>query len=585
MELKQKEIQEAKEFFLGIHSKYESKDNISKIAADPVKGLQLYREVFSSKNSNDISLDNLYKVYPNGVQAITNLNLGIKPKEFVCLLGPSGCGKSTLLRMIAGLEDISSGNLKFGSEIMNSATPSERSLSMVFQNYALYPYMNVYKNISFGLKIAKKKNPTTKLMNFLIKQSANPRMLEISDTKDEIQYNKSKNAVKINELKEELRLSKFKRSEGKSKTSQLKKSISELKEEQSAHANASKELIATLKTKLSELVATSKSEVNTEEKRKLKEVRSWLTTLNGKTIDSRVREVAETVGISDYIKRKPSELSGGQRQRVALARTISKDTRLFLFDEPLSNLDAKLRGGMRELIRKLHDEMGSTSIYVTHDQIEAMTMADKVVVMKTGFIQQVDSPINLYSNPANLFVARFIGTPEMNIIKTQVNEKGEMRFGDSIVKIPAYRIMEKKKNVYFGIRPQHIITSPSIVSEETENVFKGTILNSQLLGNEYLVKVIHPDLGEISVITDTYTEPKVGNQIDFYIKPSRIHLFDEESERTITSKQSVETLESLDNWDSGIKDRDINAAIIKRQKEKTTLTEKIIKKVKNVKKN
>ena len=245
----------------------------------------------------NLSLKNIYKTYPNGFQAVKDFNIDIEDKEFIIFVGPSGCGKSTVLRMIAGLEDISSGELIIGDRVCNDVEPKDRDIAMVFQNYALYPHMTVAENIAFGLKIRK----------------------------------------------------------------------------------------------------TPKEE-----------------------IDRLVKEVAELLGLEKLLDRKPKALSGGQRQRVAMGRAIVRNPKVFLMDEPLSNLDAKLRVQMRVVISQLYQKLGTTFIYVTHDQTEAMTLGTRIVVMKDGVIQQIDTPQNLYNHPANLFVATFIGSPQMNLIDTKV---------------------------------------------------------------------------------------------------------------------------------------------------------------------
>ena len=256
-----------------------------------------------------VTLKNVYKVYDGGVTAVTDFNLEIADKEFIILVGPSGCGKSTTLRMIAGLEEISKGELYIGDKLSNDVAPKDRDIAMVFQSYALYPHMTVYDNMAFGLKL--RKTP-----------------------KDEIKR--------------------------------------------------------------------------------------------------RVEEAARILDISHLLDRKPKALSGGQRQRVALGRAIVRDPKVFLLDEPLSNLDAKLRAQMRTEIAKLHKNLGTTFIYVTHDQTEAMTMGDRIVVMKDGFIQQVDTPQNLYEFPCNEFVAGFMGSPQMNFIDAVIEKKGDgyaLKFG------------------------------------------------------------------------------------------------------------------------------------------------------------
>ena len=252
-----------------------------------------------------LQLKNVYKIYPNGFNAVKDFNLDIEDKEFIIFVGPSGCGKSTTLRMIAGLEDISSGELWIGDKMVNDVEPKDRDIAMVFQNYALYPHMSVYDNMAFGLKL--RKVPKEK-------------------------------------------------------------------------------------------------------------------------IDKQVHEAAKILDIEHLLDRKPKALSGGQRQRVAMGRAIVREPKVFLMDEPLSNLDAKLRGQMRIEISKLHQRLGTTIIYVTHDQTEAMTLGTRIVVMKDGVIQQVDTPQNLYEKPQNLFVAGFMGSPQMNFLDAVVEVKGETAY-------------------------------------------------------------------------------------------------------------------------------------------------------------
>src|SRR6056297_684836 len=293
-----------------------------------------------------VFLENITKRYDD-VVAVKDANLEIKDKEFLVLVGPSGCGKSTTLRMIAGLEDITEGTIKIGDEIVNDVAPKDRDIAMVFQNYALYPHMNVYDNMAFGLKLRKE-----------------PKDL----------------------------------------------------------------------------------------------------------IDKRVNEAAEILGIEELLDRKPKKLSGGQRQRVALGRAIVREPKVFLMDEPLSNLDAKLRVQMRTELSKLHDRLKTTVIYVTHDQTEAMTMGDRIVVLKDGFIQQVDDPLTLYNQPENIFVAGFIGSPAMNFMDAKIDEEDGKYYidgdGSFRIIIPENR-MEKfpeinnyvGKEVVFGIRPEDLVDS------------------------------------------------------------------------------------------------------------------------------
>ncbi len=314
-----------------------------------------------------LSLKNVCKVYPNGFEAVKDFNLEIADQEFIIFVGPSGCGKSTTLRMIAGLEDISSGELKIGDRIVNDVEPKDRDIAMVFQNYALYPHMSVYDNMAFGLKLRKV-------------------------PKDEI--------------------------------------------------------------------------------------------------DKMVKDAAKILDLTPLLDRKPKALSGGQRQRVAMGRAIVRNPKVFLMDEPLSNLDAKLRVQMRVEISKLHQRLGTTIIYVTHDQTEAMTLGTRIVVMKDGVIQQVDTPQNLYEKPQNLFVAGFMGSPQMNFLDATVEVNGDVASlkiaGHSIPLPPA---KSKKlidggydgKVVTFGIRPEDIYDSATYIESSPNSVFESTIKVYELL--------------------------------------------------------------------------------------------------------
>ena len=320
-------------------------------------------------NMSNLELKNINKVYSNGVQAVFDFNLYIKDKEFIVLVGPSGCGKSTTLRMIAGLEEITSGELYIDGDLMNDVEPKDRGIAMVFQSYALYPHLSVYNNIAFGLKLRKV-------------------------PKDEIR--------------------------------------------------------------------------------------------------ARVNEVAEVLGLTEYLDRKPKALSGGQRQRVALGRAIIRNAKVFLMDEPLSNLDAKLRVQMRAEIIKLHERLQSTTVYVTHDQIEAMTMATRIVVMKDGYVQQIGTPIEVYNSPINMFVAGFIGTPPMNFINGTISPDGYFVANDKVTKL---KLTEDKleivkennlfeKPIVLGIRPENVHDDPAFIAASPDTVIESTIRVYEMLGAE-----------------------------------------------------------------------------------------------------
>ena len=357
-----------------------------------------------------ISLKNVQKIYSGNVTAVHKFNLDIKDKEFVVLVGPSGCGKSTTLRMIAGLEDISEGELYIGDRLVNDVQPKDRNIAMVFQNYALYPHMTVFENMAFGLKLRKV-------------------------PKDEI-------------------------------------------------------------------------------KRK-------------------VEEVAGILDITHLLNRKPKALSGGQRQRVALGRAMVRNPDVFLLDEPLSNLDAKLRTTMRSEIIKLHRRLDATFVYVTHDQTEAMTMGDRIVVMKDGHIQQVDTPQRLFNFPANVFVAGFIGSPQMNFINSKVvkyENKYFIEFSGSLMSVPQ-RFMDKikdyeNKEVIMGVRPEDII-----IEEKSE--VKASVDIMEVMGSEAYVYLKLNDGSKLIAKAGSGVNFNVGDEVGIKANPDKIHIFDKETEKSI----------------------------------------------------
>ena len=366
-----------------------------------------------------VQLENVSKIYPNGVKAVKDFNLDVKDKEFIIFVGPSGCGKSTTLRMIAGLEDISEGTLKIDGKVMNNVEPKDRDIAMVFQNYALYPHMTVFDNMAFGLKLRKV-------------------------PKDEI-------------------------------------------------------------------------------KRK-------------------VDEAADILGLKPYLDRKPKALSGGQRQRVAMGRAIVRNPKVFLMDEPLSNLDAKLRVQMRTEISRLHDRLGATIIYVTHDQTEAMTLGTRIVVMKDGVVQQVDTPQNLYNAPCNLFVAGFIGSPQMNFLDAKITKEGSTVFAtidDAKLEIPAAKAKALEdqgyvgKTVVMGIRPEHL-NDAAIDEHPTDNKITAKIRVYELLGAEVY---LYFDFGgtQMTARVDPKTTAKMGEETTFTLDMNMAHFFDKETELTITN--------------------------------------------------
>lgn len=371
----------------------------------------------------NLSVRNIYKRYPGGVTAVTDFCLEIADKEFIILVGPSGCGKSTTLRMIAGLEEISEGELYIGDKLVNDVAPKDRDIAMVFQNYALYPHMTVFENMAFGLKL--RKTP-----------------------KDEIKR--------------------------------------------------------------------------------------------------RVDEAARVLDITHLLDRKPKALSGGQRQRVALGRAIVREPKVFLLDEPLSNLDAKLRAQMRTELTKLHQRLGTTFIYVTHDQIEAMTMGDRIVVMKDGLVQQVDSPANLYGKPVNMFVAGFIGSPQMNFIDGKLEEKeaGKLTvvFGAAdrryTVDLPESKLNTPGvrdyvgKDVILGIRPEDMHDEQMFLSSATTGIVDANVEVTEMMGAETYLYLTCAGVS-MTARVDPRSTAKSGDVIKLGLDVNKIHIFDKETEKTI----------------------------------------------------
>ena len=373
----------------------------------------------------NLKLSHIYKVYENGHKAVNDFNIDIKDKEFIVFVGPSGCGKSTTLRMVAGLENITSGDLFIGDTLVNDMEPKDRDIAMVFQSYALYPHMTVYDNMAFGLR--------------------NRHMPEAQ-------------------------------------------------------------------------------------------------------IKEKVLEAAKMLDIELYLDRKPKAMSGGQRQRVALGRALVRDPKVFLLDEPLSNLDAKLRAQMRTEITKLHKKLATTFIYVTHDQVEAMTMGTRIVVMKLGYVQQIDTPMNLYNKPYNKFVAGFIGTPQMNFFNVTLERKGEeviIKYPDGSTSKAPYeavckahnKFLDGKTEVILGIRPEHVQISDKKTS------LTATVNAVEHLGNECIVYGVlgkpsddftMKDEGKNIIIkTVEGTQVEVGDTINLVVSAEKLHLFDKETEVTL----------------------------------------------------
>ena len=377
------------------------------------------------ENTAFVSLQNIEKVYPNGAKAVYNFDLDIKENEFVVIVGPSGCGKSTTLRMIAGLETISSGRLFIGGEYSNYKSSKDRKMAMVFQSYALYPQMSVFDNIAFPLKINKYKLPKTDKSMLVATQIIERLSTEkLEETKKTVQAAKTESADATAYISS--RLSVKNAVAGKLK----KLDLNSADEVAAAIAEAETER-EKLRGKYREkgLDICDDGLVLKDGEKIIEE-----TLLDKEEIFERVFRAASVLDLGPYLDRLPRQLSGGQMQRVALGRAIVKEVPLFLMDEPLSNLDAKLRLTMRSEIVKLHRRLGTTTVYVTHDQTEAMTMATRVVVMSKGFVQQIDTPAQIYNNPCNVFVANFIGSPSINMFEGTFD--GENILFDGGVKIP-----------------------------------------------------------------------------------------------------------------------------------------------------
>ncbi len=426
-----------------------------------------------------VKLVNLNKIYPNGVQAVYDFSLEINDKEFIAFVGPSGCGKTTTLRMIAGLEEITSGMLFIDDQLYNDVPPKDRHIAMVFQSYALYPHKNVFENMAFGLKM--RKIPVPKL-------DKEGKEIKKIDKKAIKKYEKQ---LKIFEAQLEI----------------AKKNNPASIEEVERNIKATKEKIeyySSTPVTLYKYVHRPKKE-----------------------IEERVFKAAKILQLEDYLDRKPDALSGGQRQRVALGRAIVRNAKVFLMDEPLSNLDAKLRVQMRTEIIKLHQQMGSITIYVTHDQTEAMTMASRIVVMKDGYIQQIGTPKEIYAHPVNKFVASFIGSPAMNFIEATY-DGDKLIYGDEKIPLRAEQIKilsEKnaKKDVIIGIRPENIILKPA--RDGTSKI--GII---ETLGSEFLIHFNLENGNSLCAKTMSDKDLSVGSSISYEFDLEKLHLFDKESE-------------------------------------------------------
>ena len=476
---------------------------------------------------------NVNKIYPNNVQAVFDFNLDIDDKEFVVFVGPSGCGKSTTLRMVAGLEEITSGEIYIDDVLINDVPPKDRNIAMVFQNYALYPHMTVFDNMAFSLQLRKDLFPVYKIDDE-DRLSEEIKAIDAEYNQKEIEgvsALKAKKAIK-EEIKDFIYHNKLNRQ------MMIRKARESHFERVMTYDH---DKVEELENKLKE--TTDENEIASI-KQQIEEVRSQLDKpafeyrrYTKEEIAEKVVSVAETIGLEQYLKRKPAALSGGQRQRVALGRAIVRSPKVFLMDEPLSNLDAKLRVQMRTEISKIHQNLGVTVIYVTHDQTEAMTMASKIVCMKDGYIQQIGTPKELFNRPNNMFVAGFIGSPSMNFLSGKFDGKS-FSINDGEVKIN----LDKKqinllkdyvdKELILGIRPENILLKEDNSRANVSNSFKLACDISELLGQEL---IIYTYIGDTRVVVKTtiVDEIKNGVEKEYVVDLDRVHFFDKDTTNRI----------------------------------------------------
>lgn len=561
-----------------LDQKYYSNEDVVKYFKKVVK--------INDKNKTVI-LSGIGKVYPNGHKAVHDFNLEINPKEFIAFLGPSGCGKTTILRMISGLEYISEGTFQLGNVELNSASPSERGVSMVFQNYALYPYMNVYDNIAFGLKLKTQSNPLTLSLHRTLMELKKPDAVKIKNLRHKIWLLKHPFYIEIQEMQNEIK--KLKRiNSSKNVINSKKTQLKELIKTNYQQIQKNLEEIAKVKLDIKYLDEARFNNMTKEIKREIlkrkKSIRNQLVesmVVWNKSIPSRIEDLTKMLGIDNYLKRKPAQLSGGQRQRVALARAISRDANIFLYDEPLSNLDAKLRITMRVEIRKIHNILGSISIYVTHDQVEAMSMADRIVVIDNGFVQQIGSPRELFDKPANLFVAQFIGTPAINLFDAQLDSEGKLSSSQIVFNYKTTGKTIKKiksnygKNVVIGFRPQDVI----ITDQSTKYSIEGIVIIKELLGHEYSLILKTKILGEINIVVNKNISINTGEKVIFHIPKENIHIFDKLSGISLTSNLNQETLRAHNIIDNSKSEVIKNEIFSLKERTKLSMSKTIINKI------
>ena len=483
-----------------------------------------------------LRLENVYKVYPGhgkkdpDVLAVSDFSLDVKEKEFIVFIGPSGCGKSTTLRMIAGLEENTKGNIYIDDELMNEVEPKYRNIAMVFQNYALYPHMTARENMSFGLKNMKIPTPLKDKDGNQIK-GIDKKL--ISSIKSEISR-LSKKEARLEKYKQEIekKTQEAASLEGKAKTNK------ELEIEK-LNNRFDENNLATVKEKLekakTDLAFFSENEVPLYKDKHLPK----------EEIEKRVMDAAKILDIEELLDRRPKAMSGGQRQRVALGRAIVRTPKLFLLDEPLSNLDAKLRAQMRVEIINLYNKLDTPFIYVTHDQVEAMSMGTRIVILRKGVIQQVDTPTNLYDYPANRFVAGFLGTPQMNFLEAEirkVNQNLEIVFSKKNSVTVGLRNLRPIEDEYLDGEFHKVIFG--IRSEDLQIVDKGEIelkvCLTEVLGSETLIHgdSLDEEPFKLVIKSSERLTNRIGDIIHVDLNKNKIHLFtDDDKEISIFKKE------------------------------------------------
>ena len=476
---------------------------------------------------------NVNKIYKNNVQAVFDFNLDVEDKEFIVFVGPSGCGKSTTLRMVAGLEEITSGEIYIDDVLVNDVPPKNRNISMVFQNYALYPHMTVFENMAFSLQLRKDLFPIYEIENQEAFDKEVDLLFEEYDKKlsEGVKELKAKKALKeeIKDFVYRTNLSK------KAAIGDIRKKYQKrvMTYDHDKVAELEKQLRETKDVAEQEKIQAEIDAVRQDLSKPAFEYRRY----TKQEIAEKVHAVAETIGLEPYLKRKPGALSGGQRQRVALGRAIVRNPKVFLMDEPLSNLDAKLRVQMRTEISKIHQNLGVTTIYVTHDQTEAMTMATRIVCMKDGYIQQIGTPKELFNKPSNLFVAGFIGSPAMNFIEGTFDGKAfAFKEGDIKINLDKKNIDLLKdyvgKELVLGIRPENIVFKDDKTRENLSNPFSLTCDLSELLGQELII-YNYVGANRVVIKTTVVDEMKHDDVKEYCIDLDRVHFFDKETTKRI----------------------------------------------------